>query len=217
MTAKEAVLTARQKIDRAACILRRVIGVPDYDIYLVTRLDGFTVDDVIALIDRGTCLYTTKAINAQNAGAIGLVVGDNVQASQPPGMGGDAPTVTIPVVSITQNDFSNIRMHIGEGVAVKIFANPRVLAGAGAEDRMLLYAPNPEEPGSSISHWDTSAHPNLLMEPNLSSDLPHTVDLTLPLLRDIGWAPNSGPAPGLRTPPQQRLQPHLTPRDVERP
>lgn len=34
MTAKEAVLTARQKIDRAACILRRVIGVPDYDIYL---------------------------------------------------------------------------------------------------------------------------------------------------------------------------------------
>jgi uncharacterized short protein YbdD (DUF466 family) len=34
VTAKEAVLTARQKIDRAACILRRVIGVPDYDIYL---------------------------------------------------------------------------------------------------------------------------------------------------------------------------------------
>ena len=34
MTAKDAVLTARQKIDRAACILRRVIRVPDYDIYL---------------------------------------------------------------------------------------------------------------------------------------------------------------------------------------
>lgn len=34
MTAKQAVLTAREKIDRAACILRRVIGVPDYDIYL---------------------------------------------------------------------------------------------------------------------------------------------------------------------------------------
>lgn len=34
MTAKDAVLTAREKIDRAACILRRVIGVPDYDIYL---------------------------------------------------------------------------------------------------------------------------------------------------------------------------------------
>ena len=34
MTAREAVLSARAKIDRAARILRRVIGVPDYDIYL---------------------------------------------------------------------------------------------------------------------------------------------------------------------------------------
>jgi len=34
VTARDAVLTARAKIDRAACILRRVIGVPDYDIYL---------------------------------------------------------------------------------------------------------------------------------------------------------------------------------------
>ena len=34
MTAKQAMLTARERIDRAACILRRVIGVPDYDIYL---------------------------------------------------------------------------------------------------------------------------------------------------------------------------------------
>jgi hypothetical protein len=108
-------------------------------------------------------------------------------------------------------------MHIGEGVAVKIFANPRLLAGAGAEDRMMLYAPNPEEPGSSISHWDTSAQPNLLMEPNLSSDLPHTVDLTLPLLRDIGWSPDSGPAPGPRTALQQRPQPDHSPRAVARP
>jgi hypothetical protein len=25
------------------------------------------------------------------------------------------------------------------------------------------------------------------MQPNLSGDLPHAVDLTLPLLQDIGW------------------------------
>ena len=34
MSAKQASLTARERIDRAACILRRVIGVPDYDLYL---------------------------------------------------------------------------------------------------------------------------------------------------------------------------------------
>ena len=34
MTTREAVHSARAAIDRAACVLRRVIGVPDYDIYL---------------------------------------------------------------------------------------------------------------------------------------------------------------------------------------
>jgi uncharacterized short protein YbdD (DUF466 family) len=34
MTSREAFHSAREAIDRAACVLRRVIGVPDYDIYL---------------------------------------------------------------------------------------------------------------------------------------------------------------------------------------
>jgi len=29
------------------------------------------------------------------------------------------------------------------------------------------------------------------MEPNISDDLPHAVDLTLPLLQDIGWSDDS--------------------------
>ena len=37
-------------------------------------------------------------------------------------------------------------------------------------------------------HFDISASPNLLMEPNISSDLPaDKVDLTLNELLDIGW------------------------------
>jgi hypothetical protein len=54
-----------------------------------------------------------------------------------------------------------------------------------------LYTPNPYQPGSSVSHWDTSAFPNQLMEPAINSDLTTSVkppqDLTLPLLQDIGW------------------------------
>jgi len=34
MTSREAIHSAREAIDRAACVLRRVIGVPDYDIYV---------------------------------------------------------------------------------------------------------------------------------------------------------------------------------------
>ena len=44
--------------------------------------------------------------------------------------------------------------------------------------RMLLYAPNPLVLGSSSSHWDPIAFPNLLMEPSINHDLTHGVDLT---------------------------------------
>lgn len=66
--------------------------------------------------------------------------------------------------------------------------DPNGLAGADAQGRVLLFAPNPVQPGSSISHWDRSATPNLLMEPSISTNLPlGRADITLPLLEDIGW------------------------------
>ncbi|MEO6119518.1 MAG: choice-of-anchor D domain-containing protein, partial [Terriglobales bacterium] len=54
-----------------------------------------------------------------------------------------------------------------------------------------MNAPNPVQPGSSISHWDPITSPSQLMEPNANDDLTHSVqapqDLTLALMRDIGW------------------------------
>ena len=54
-----------------------------------------------------------------------------------------------------------------------------------------LYAPNPFEVGSSVSHWDITHFPNQLMEPFSNPDLTHQVtppkDLTFSLLVDIGW------------------------------
>ena len=42
-----------------------------------------------------------------------------------------------------------------------------------------------------MSHWDTIAFPNQLDEPDINADLTLRVeppaDLTLPLLKDIGW------------------------------
>jgi hypothetical protein len=70
--------------------------------------------------------------------------------------------------------------------------DPTRLAGADELGRMLLYAPNPLEGGSSISHWDRSAIPDLLMEPSASPNVRvGEVDLTLPHFRDIGWPQGS--------------------------
>ncbi len=54
-----------------------------------------------------------------------------------------------------------------------------------------MYAPNPYEQGSSVSHWDTSLSPDELMEPSAT---PTSDDRsTIQLLRDIGWSVASGP------------------------
>jgi len=85
-------------------------------------------------------------------------------------------------------------------VNVTLGLDPVLLAGADASNRLLMYAPNPLESGSSVSHWDDSATPNLLMEPFINLDLSSDVDLTRQLFEDIGWSPvlNSAPNPVAR-------------------
>lgn len=70
--------------------------------------------------------------------------------------------------------------------------DPDQAAGTDGSGRVLLFTPDPLDPGSSISHWDSSTFPNLLMEPSINSDLTfQQLDLTIFQLRDIGW-PNGG-------------------------
>ena len=57
----------------------------------------------IALIDRANCNFTAKVLNAQNAGAIGVVMINNV-AGSPIIMGGTDNTITIPAVMISIDD-----------------------------------------------------------------------------------------------------------------
>jgi hypothetical protein len=153
----------------------------------------------IALIDRGNCAFVTKAQLAQAAGAIAVVIANNA-AGTPPAMGGSDPSLTIPTVSVSQADGAAIKAQLGVGVTMKIGPNPAFLAGADDNGRVLLYAPNPVEAGSSISHWDVSAEPSLLMEPFITDGLYNTVDLTKFAFEDIGWfqprTTDSGPGPG---------------------
>jgi hypothetical protein len=143
----------------------------------------------IALADRGTCTFVVKAKNAQNAGALALIVADNVDGNPPPGLGGTDPTITIPAVRITKADGDRIKANLDAGVSVTLRFDPTRLVGADSKGRVLLYAPDPVIPESSISHFDTSATPDLLMEPNDTPLPKQGVDLTLPALLDIGWGP----------------------------
>jgi hypothetical protein len=149
----------------------------------------------IALVDRGLCGFSVKVKNAQNAGAIGVIVADNVAGSPPAGMGGADPTITIPSVRITLADGNAIKGQLGAGVSATLGVDPSRLAGADLLGRVFMNAPNPVQPGSSVSHWDPLTTPSQLMEPAINADLTHSLvpprDLTLSLLRDIGWYPDA--------------------------
>ncbi len=55
--------------------------------------------------------------------------------------------------------------------------------------RARMFAPNPSQSGSSLSHWDTTATPNLVMEPIYTPlDGGAHVDLTTCAFKDIGWS-----------------------------
>ena len=142
----------------------------------------------IALLDRGTCGFVVKVKNAQNAGAIGVLIADNAAGSPPAGMSGVDPTITIPSVRISIDNGNAVKAALGSGtVNVTLGVNLNVLAGADPGGHLLLNAPVPLVSGSSYSHWDPIAFPNLLMEPAINSDLTHSVDLTRQEMIDIGW------------------------------
>lgn len=145
----------------------------------------------IVLLDRGSCAFTVKAKNAQDAGAIGVIIVDNVLDTPPPSMGGSDSSVTIPAVMISQADGAAIRAQPAGEVLANLGLDLEIRAGADEAGRALLWTPNPVQPGSTISHWDEIALPNQLMEPAINDDLTHSVtppqDLTFILLQDLGW------------------------------
>lgn len=80
-----------------------------------------SVTGKIALIDRGTCNFTAKVLNAQTAGAIAVIMVNNV-AGAPIPMGGTDNTITIPAVMISQSDGAIFAAQLANNVNVTLSA-----------------------------------------------------------------------------------------------
>jgi hypothetical protein len=162
----------------------------------------------VALEDRGACTFVTKAKNAQNAGAIAIVVADSMPGCPALGMGGADPTVTIPAVRITTDDGARLKAALLLGnVNVTLRLDPALKAGADDQGRVLVFTPAPYQLGSSVSHWDMSATPDLLMEPALNQGLSQDPDLTVAQFADIGWFPGAPAAVDPQKPRTRVLEP----------
>jgi uncharacterized repeat protein (TIGR01451 family) len=68
----------------------------------------------IVLIDRGSCTFVSKVLNAQNAGAIAVIVAQNT-GDAPFAMGGTEPAITIPSVMVSLADGDALKAQLAGG------------------------------------------------------------------------------------------------------
>ncbi len=63
-----------------------------------------------------------------------------------------------------------------------------ILTAGVTGTHVRMYAPNPVQPGSSVSHFTNTINPDQLMEPGIASGKSiHNLGLAQPLLQDLGW------------------------------
>ncbi len=118
-------------------------------------LVGFTAGS-IALVDRGSCEFTAKVLNAQAAGATGVKIVNNV-----PGlieMGGTDPSITIPSVMMLQTDGNEIKSELVSGT---VGATIELPGSSDASVRWLSGEDDPATGGAVRDLWNPTCfgHP----------------------------------------------------------
>ena len=83
-------------------------------------LNASELSGKIAMIDRGTCAFSFKALQAQNAGAIGVIIcnfNEDIYNLNP---GPDGVAVNIPIVMLGLSDNESMRAFAGNGLKVTL-------------------------------------------------------------------------------------------------
>lgn len=97
-------------------------GTPADSLGCSAATNGLALAGNIALIYRGDCEFGLKALNAENAGAIGVIIVNNIPGA-PIVMGGGAQgvNVTIAAAMISNSDGADIKSEIDNGATVTVF------------------------------------------------------------------------------------------------
>ncbi len=148
----------------------------------------------VALLDEGSCDPGLQVANAQDAGAVAVLIASTVSGASLDELQGSAVgTPTIPVGMIQKESADWLRTELlGGDVKIQLLEDPSVPLGASLDGFPQLYTPSDVAPGSSVSHWSTRFTPSMLMEPFADGGAPDEPDLTIPLLQDLGWSVLSG-------------------------
>ncbi len=152
-----------------------------------SALAAGSLSDKIALISRGVCTFSTKIRNAQNAGAVAVLVANNV-AGDPVAMGSDGtpnqPTVPAYMVSVSDAPAliaaDTLSTTIGATLQYFLTTNADIMAGfssRGPTDVDFRVKPDVVAPGvnvlSSIPHTFCDAPPCFAFFQGTSMATPH--------------------------------------------
>ncbi|GGD34230.1 T9SS-dependent M36 family metallopeptidase [Flavobacterium orientale] len=99
-----------------------VDGTPDTSDACSAAVNAQAIAGKICVIRRGTCLFVEKVKNAQNAGAIAVIIVNNVDGNIV--MGGADATITIPAISVTQAVGEAIIAQMAQGIVNATLQNP---------------------------------------------------------------------------------------------
>jgi hypothetical protein len=91
-----------------------------------TGAPATSITGKIALINRGTCNFTVKVHAAQDAGAIGVIVVNNVPDAPIIMGGGPDFTITVPAVMISQADGATLASKLASNLNVTLNGAPRL-------------------------------------------------------------------------------------------
>jgi Zn-dependent metalloprotease len=114
------------------------------------------VSGKIALINRGTCTFVTKVLNAQAAGAIGVIIANNAATGLAP-MGGASDDVTIPSIGVQQATGTSIRTALGSG---SVNATLRAQPGTDGTYRWLMGEDATAFNGAIRDLWNPTCYSN---------------------------------------------------------
>lgn len=143
-------------------------------------------------LNSARCDVTTVAELAARAGAVGLLM---VEPSSrefvmlpplPPDP--NSMVLALPTLRIASFDAVVLGNALERGPIVATIAmQDGQRSGADALGRPLLFATLPILNSSSVAHFDPMARPNLLMEPIATERPMPGLDLTVAVMRDLGW------------------------------
>ncbi len=81
----------------------------------------------IAILYRGSCQFGTKALNAQNAGAVGVIIVNHTGDAVGMAGGNDGTSVTIPLVMISEQDGATLVAEMANNEVVMFIGNKQNL------------------------------------------------------------------------------------------